>query len=78
MRLGLCSYRLLSILLVVDLLVGEWGEEYRDSEIVLTTSSSLLQGGETALMTASSWGYLDVVRLLLAQGANVNLQDSIS
>ena len=29
-------------------------------------------------MEASSEGYLDVVRVLLAQGANVNLQDSVS
>ena len=63
----------------MDLLVWEWGEEYyRDSEVVLTTLSSLLQNGRTALMEASSEGYLDVVRVLLAQGANVNLQDSVS
>ena len=29
-------------------------------------------------MEAISEGYLDIVRLLLAQGANVNLQDSVS
>ena len=63
----------------MDLLVREWGEEYyRDSEVVLTTLSSLLQNGRTALMEAISEGYLDIVRLLLAQGANVNLQDSVS
>ena len=62
----------------MDLLVREWGEEYyRDSE---TTLSSLLQSGRTALMEAIDRGYLitDIVRLLLAQGANVNLQDSVS
>ena len=63
----------------MDLLVREWGEEYyRDSEVALTTLSSLLQSGETALMKASDRGHLDVVRLLLAQGDNVNLQDSVS
>ena len=63
----------------MDLLVREWGEEYyRDSEVVLTTLSSLLQNGRTALMEASGGGHLDVVRLLLAQGANMNLQDSVS
>ena len=62
----------------MDLLVREWGEEYyRDSEVVLTTLSSFLQNGRTALMRASGGGYLDVVRLLLAQGANVNLQDRV-
>ena len=64
---------------MVDLSVGEWGEEYcRDSEVVQTTLSSLLQDGETALLWASSGGHLDVVRLVLAQGANVNLQDRVS
>ena len=63
----------------MDLLVWEWGEEYyRDSEVVLTTLSSLLQYGRTALMDAIDRGRLDVVQLLLAQGANVNLQDSVS
>ena len=63
----------------MDLLVREWGEEYyRDLEVVLTTLSSLLQNGRTALMEAISRGRLDVIRLLLAQGANVNLQDSVS
>ena len=61
------------------LLVREWGEEYyRDSEAVLTTLSSLLQYGWTALMRASREGHMYVVQLLLAQGANVNLQDTVS
>ena len=63
----------------MDLLVWEWGEEYyRDSEVVLTTLSSFLQNGRTVLMEASHGGHLDIVLLLLAQGANVNLQDSVS
>ena len=63
----------------MDLLFREWGEEYyRDSEVVQTTLSSLLQYGRTALMMASGGGHLDIIRLLLAQGANVNLQDSVS
>ena len=63
----------------MDLLVREWGEEYyTDSEVVLTTLFSLLQNGRTALMQASIGGHLDIVWLLLAQGANVNLQDRVS
>ena len=46
--------------------------------MVLTTLSSLLQNGRTALMRASGEGHLDIVLLLLAQGANMNLQDSVS
>ena len=58
---------------------NEWGEEYyRDSEVVETTLSSLLQSGETALMEASGERHLYVVWLLLDQGANVNLQDMVS
>ena len=59
--------------------LNEWGEEcYRDSEVVLTTLSSLLQRGKTALMEAIDWGYLDIVQLILAQEANVNLQNSVN
>ena len=67
------------MLLVLDLLVRESGEEYyRDSEVVLTTLSSLLQSGRTALMETSCGGHLDVIRLLLDRGANVILQNSVS
>ena len=38
-------------------------------------SSSAVQAGQTALMLAVSHGRMDMVQALLAQGAEVNLQD---
>ena len=58
--------------------VGQGMGRGMDSEAVLTTLSSLLQFSRTVLMEASEQGHLDVVRLLLAQRANVNLLDRVS
>ena len=36
------------------------------------------QGGVTALMTASGWGHMECVTVLLDRGAEVNMQDKVS
>ena len=35
-------------------------------------------GGDTALMSASEGGHLEIVRLLLEHGASVNITDNVS
>ena len=39
---------------------------------------STLQDGGSPLMTASQHGYLEMVRLLIKQGANINSQTKVS
>lgn len=56
----------------------EWIEALTRTTILLLEEADVdlrYENGETVLMWAAKYGYLDVVKVLIERGANVNLED---
>ena len=71
--LNVCMMRRLSQDAVVAA-TRAWQQSLQDDVV---TDTNWSQMGRTALMTASEGGYLGVVRVLLAAGANTEAKESV-